>query len=555
MKLPLPSVLVVSSLVLCSCGREEVDVAAAEQQLAALVPQDAVAFVRLASLDTLNGRCQRLAAAFGEDPDPVEIDDLLRMLGGRVGGLVWIDRTLPIGLALSIPGGLQPAPVIFVPTIDAAAYVASLPTGRGIPEPVADGRYVAVPLVARYRKPTALAKLAQDLPRGDLALRADVARTVAMLRGLIDVGLDQAERELPAALALTDGGFDAGKLVGVYLDILRAMLESIEVLELTVDLRGGVLDVQVRLDVAEDSPMDGWSSDRVVDVAELAGFLTGAHHVEFVAAGDFAKLAPRITAPWKDVFAGLPDSSRNFVLPMLENAELLQSSFGDAMATTLNFGGESGFQVKVHMRGDDSTRIVSTCDAIAASQPFADFGLVIGAPQLSDAADTLVRDYEAALDSEKFAAAIGVEYTPEDREEATRAMTRLWGGEGRIRVRLAARTDRAVLALGGDDAYRAAALADLDPPPAAPDPDLQSILDRVADLNPFVVERINLGRYLAYVTRSLGELLPHLTMLNEIEAVDTYLTVFGGIKAREWRVGFTLDVVGLADLTRQMIGR
>ena len=70
------------------------------------------------------------------------LEGALKMLGGMAGNTDLIDRSQPIGVSLSIPGGIAPAPVFYVPSTDPATYAASLPKGMG--KATIAGNYVAV---------------------------------------------------------------------------------------------------------------------------------------------------------------------------------------------------------------------------------------------------------------------------------------------------------------------------------------------------------------------------------------------------------------------------
>jgi hypothetical protein len=119
-------------------------------------------------------------------------------------------------------------------------------------------------------------------------------------------------------------------------------------------------------------------------------------------------------------------------------------------------------------------------------------------------------------------------------------------GGTKIPLRIATKNGRAVIAIGAQqDAATMAALDDAARPWSKP---VQEALARVADCNPFVVQRVDFGALLVAFSR-FAHRLDETQPMPEYPAGATAAFVFAlGIRDAEWRGGVSIDVTGGAQL-------
>src|SRR5688572_27233449 len=192
-------------------GKQSVD-----RDLASLIPADTVAVVRIASIDELVQHARDVARSAGQSPNEIDADTLLQQLGGMGGRTELIDRGRPIAVVVSLPRGGQPAPVLLVPSTDAAAYAQSLPALGAAP--VVGGKYVAVPLGAKYEKPAAPSTAMDGMHGGVFALRADVEKFTAAFGPVIAVGLKSFEAMMAQQMRAAGSNVDGQAVAQLYTD-------------------------------------------------------------------------------------------------------------------------------------------------------------------------------------------------------------------------------------------------------------------------------------------------------------------------------------------------
>src|SRR5436190_2227550 len=347
-----------------ACGRKAAQ--GVDRALASLSPADTVAVVRIASIDELVQHARDVARSAGQSPDDIDADTMLQRLGAMGGRTELIDRGRPIAVAVTLPRGGQPAPVLLVPATDAAAYASSLP--RLEVAPVVAGKYVAVPFGTKYEKPASPSAAMDGLQGGVFALRADVEKFTAAFGPVIAVGLKSFEGMMAQQMHAAGSGVDGQAVAQLYTDAARALLAAAKSLELGVDFRDGYLDAFATLTVKPGSDLDGWSS-APVDLRAVASRMTGKGQVEVAAVMDAQKLWPRYEAVMDAMLDMYPQDARATMRAMMLSWKDGYGALGQAMGMEGNVFGGQGMSMVVHLSPPDVAALRRRSGSASKARP------------------------------------------------------------------------------------------------------------------------------------------------------------------------------------------
>lgn len=525
MKILAPIVGVASWLVAAACSGD----AAADRAIGALVPKDAVVFVRLSSLDDLVAAARECAAPFGAPPELISADQLLSQLGPMAGDTTWVDRRRPLAFVLVAPRAVQPSPVLFVPARDAAKYAASL-AAAGMPATAHEG-YVALPLAGKYEKPTSPSAWCEAMPDGLVAARVDIAKAAANLGTVIGGGL-MAFKAMLGQLPIDGSGVDSKAVADLYISAAQAVLRGGERFELTADVAGGQVALKARLVAKPGSDLDGWSSPPV-DLASCAAVLTGRGALDLVAAFDWKTLWPRLEPALDALLDLYPPDVRAVVRRMMQGYHGLYDTIGPVMAAAASFSSDGRIGVLGHLEPPDPSACFAAIDGLVGESWLAAAGISIASHASDGAAGAAVRDYRVAVDPERLPRpAASTEWDLVDRMLSKDGMP----------VRFASKDRRVVFGLGHCTGEVAASLgASGGSWPKA----LRPALAYVSDCNPMFAERIDV----AAVSRSMAAanpLLGGMLALPADAAADVVVAL--GIRGAEWRAMLGIDLAGFAEL-------
>ncbi|MCZ6573163.1 MAG: hypothetical protein O7C98_08345, partial [Planctomycetota bacterium] len=206
----LPVVLVA----LTSCGKDEPSqptkaaLQTIPQDLGRLVPSDAVLVVYFSPLDQLEPKVKELVRQV--DEAAVEGVDLNQIFEESGIDPTLVDRSRPLLVALTLEQG-RPVRHFILPVTDSQKV--------SVEGAVASGDYVAIALGGTSAVGGSAPALAQDLPAGDIVMRADITRVVAQFRPMIEqlsAGMILAPRDpglaaQPEEVAVLDGMIEAVK--------------------------------------------------------------------------------------------------------------------------------------------------------------------------------------------------------------------------------------------------------------------------------------------------------------------------------------------------------
>ncbi|HEX6810255.1 MAG TPA: hypothetical protein VF384_01415 [Planctomycetota bacterium] len=512
-------------------------VARAHQDIASLIPADAAAVARLASIDRLLQHSADMANAAGKDATAVTAERLLDRLGVP-GKRELIDRRLPAVIALVLPRASPPSPVLVLPATDPAAYAASLPP-LAVP-PVVSGSYVAVPLGAKYEKPAAPSAALGELPGGTFAVHADAEKLVAAYGTVIGAALSAAKPQLAKSLELGSPGLDGEELAEVYFEGVRTVLGCAKSCRLSADYRDGRLELFAALQVKPGSAMDDWSS-APLDCAASGGPPGGAGTIEMLMAADWQKLWPRFT-PLIDRLADVyPKETGDLLRRLTAEYAPLYAQLGPFVAMDGDLFSADGMNARLRVATRDAAALRKEVDKLLGKEPFAMAGITIETPRTTETAGATITDRDLVIDFAKFAGAMNLTMTGMGRVTSEQVLEAVFGGS-RIPLRIATKDEHGVFAFGKQ---QDAALAALDGTARAWSQPVQEALARVADCNPLLVGRIDAVALMAGPARIASRLDDTLPVPNLPAGASGDWAFSAGIRGSEWRAGMSMDVAGI----------
>lgn len=526
-----------ASLLLAACGGPDLDTAA--RQIAALVPDDCAAIVRIASLDTLSRQVAHVAAAQGMEPEGMDARDALVMARGMLGDPRLVDSSLPL-VVLVAPRRAQPATVVaLVPTTDTTAFAASLPAGKA---EATEGDYVVAPLAGDYARPSKPNPLPNDMLTGAIAIDADVEALAKAFGPMIGLGLKSFEATMAGLQGPDDATLDMQEVASVYTDLARTALESCQRLKLGIDMPNGVLEVRASMQARTGSSLDGWSAEPT-DVRTLAAALTGTAPIEAITDIDWQVFWPRYEAAVDRLIDLYPEPVQAPMRKMMAIYPGMFARGGNGMAMQLDLLGQGGLRFDAVLMPPDSAALLEDSERFLQSDAVKELDLFSSTTERKQDGDTSLLHANIAFDLDKlgtFTRAMATTPAPEVDLPDTSDVMRQMLGDGTCAATFAVRDGRAGLAFGGDHAARATQLiARTDGHPSSL---LQTGLDEVAGCSPMFVERIDFSALLVDTMALVGERSP----TGAPPPCDMLL--YGGIRGSEWRAGLKLDVIGMNQL-------
>jgi len=539
--LPAASFSLLLLMIGCRGGNE-----AAERAIAALVPGDAVVFVRLLSIDDLVDTARTSATPFGVPTELIGAEPMLARLGPMGGDTTYVDKKRPIAFALVAPRAVQPTPLVFVPVTDAAKYVASL-QGSGM-QTFTDGGYVVLPLAGKYEKPAQPSALAANLPAELVVARVDVAKAAQNLGTVIGAGLT-AFKAMLSQVDQGNAGVDGAAVADLYIEAAKALLASGQSLELAADAPHGKLAVSARMQMKSGSDLDGWGS-APVDLASFAGKLSPRSAANVVMVADWKALWPRFESMLDAIYDLYPPQGRAAMREMMHGYRELYEAMGPVLVADVDIDGK-GLGMTVHMTPAAAESMFSLFATMARSPQLATFGAEFVPGESGEVDGARFQDHRLRLDFVKFASAISAVPVPDsERGEAQAAIERVLGMDGLL-MRLAAKGGSAAIGVGHRAADTVAALGKSGGSwPAS----MRAAMAAVGDCNPMVVECID---FMA-LFRGMQEWLPGIVPpgLPQFPAgTSADFVIAAGIRGAEWRAHFAMDLVGFGKAMQAASGR
>tara|TARA_R110002094_G_scaffold45509_2_gene57431 strand:- start:1419 stop:3083 length:1665 start_codon:yes stop_codon:yes gene_type:complete len=529
-------------LLTTSCGGGSDD-AAANAQIAKLLPESTVAVVRIASLDELNKHKRTITEEMGETDDGLDFRDLLAM-SGMPGDARLIDPSLPIVLAVTSKRATPPTIAVVVPTTDTAAFAESLKAMQ-ITATI-DGNYVVVPVFGTYKRAETAPQILSNLKPGALSMHANLEPLTSTYKMAINSGIEMFEKQITDMMEMADPNIDGEVIAELYGSIGRAMSESAKTLDVSVGYKDGMLDLDVALDVLPGSAMAGWSSP-ATDLQPLAAGMTGKGALEVLFQMDTRKMMPRFNDLLDAVADIYPPEFQTTMKDLMATYEAIYEQIDSGMIIEGDLFGDEGLRMTAQMTPKDPAKYVTLITDLVHRDSMKQLGLTADVPKTSTDGDTNICDLNIAIDSKKMLAVTG-QQSPQ-QEQTSQAFQAMFA-DG-LHIRIAQRDKRVVMTFG--EGREAAATATLDADQGTWSPAIQTAVDRLEGCNPMVVERIDMARLMAGVFASMAQAGTNVPAVPEDASAN--MIFYGGIRGDQWRGGLSIDVAGFGEQARLLMPR
>jgi hypothetical protein len=554
--------LLASLVFLAGCGKGDVPaetargkpgtkaVASAPDELARLVPADAVGLVYAPSLEGLQNRLNVFVREFGPPGVSVDLADALKgMVGPDLAAR--IDRTRPIAIAVTLvarpsPEGEparapEPTPTFIVPVTSGAPIKAD--DGMGGPPMVTLGSYVGVSPVPGYAAQTTASPLLAGMPGGDVALRLDLAKVVERMRPQLDSLLD-----IPAGEGKAAGA--AAKTLAQVGGALRDFLESAERLDLGLWVDGGKVDLEATF-TAKDGSKIAKTLASGEDATPLAAAIPRDFPLEAVMAVRFDEIMKLLLPLMKQAMEQLgPEAQEAFEKQQALMLDVY-AQLGGATAMGMGFG-KDGIEGVMVARVKDAAAYREKSEALfatVASGP--DVGTRIRPLPATKVGGVDVRSWRLEIDFEKMMSLQGsARAMPAglDMDSIGRAA---FGSEGLL-MREAIVGDRLVFVYGKDDALLEKSIAAAKGGGKAP-PGLAAALAKGG--KPTFVLRFELREFITQMMDVMRTVSPSMT--KDMPAVPAGpplpLLLHATSEGRTFRGGVSVDVLGIAQMVKAMM--
>lgn len=399
--------------------------------IAALVPADTLVYIHLGSLDWARGVQTKLAEVTGEaiPNDPV---DNLSMVGQFDASHV--DPSRPLGVAISLMGGMQPQLTFVVPAKDAEALKASF---KG-PASAAEGGYVALSQVHAYAGGGG-SRLVSGMPTADALVRVDFAKLMELVGPMAEGGL--AMVEVRANQEAANAGVDASNMIRDAAAWARDLMRSVDIIDLTAALSGSMLDANLGLSIKEGSPLA--TPGEAARLSELAGHIAGDYpmvlllNIDMKWWMDFSKTMAGMAAEQMP-----PEAREAFEKSMLDWDKWMQY-VGNDFAFGAAFDG-GGIRMGGAMSSPDAAGYIQAVKDMNKDNPMAGLGFTVSEATERDVNGVKVHRMRMQADPEKLGAAYGM--PPEQAAMMTGAIF----GAGGATFDLAADGGKLLFTMGKD---------------------------------------------------------------------------------------------------------
>lgn len=160
---------------------------ALSDEIARLVPEDAIALVSVSSLDQLDALAHRFEDAFGRDGSKPFVPSAALLKAIEIPA-EQVDRTRPLVIALEVMpfGGGMPLPTFFVPAANPAAWKASIDPSAGAPAPSFVGGYAVLSMQPNSGEGHEAPAITRDLPGAPIAIRLRMNRVVELAEPMLE---------------------------------------------------------------------------------------------------------------------------------------------------------------------------------------------------------------------------------------------------------------------------------------------------------------------------------------------------------------------------------
>jgi hypothetical protein len=534
------------------------------KEFAELVPGDAAVLVEFRSMNAVAREFEAMRSLIAPDQPALTGAKLLADFAGAVelpGDLSKLDLDRPIGVAIRFDGQ-RPVPTFIVPTREAAAWLADVPETPSSSR-LAKSSYAAF-TAGPWKAPGAeIPRLVVGVPGALCVLRCDIARLVQTFRPMIDAGLGQFEAMIDAgAFENEDSPIATAEVFEMYLELLHSVVESADLLDVTVDVRERSAVATIDLANKPDSPLTKWTRPERVDYRELAGRLDRDAPMQWLMNYDQAAM----TSWYLDAYGGmvarireqtnLPNELVDAFQAYLRRIPEVMSKTGRVAALSIDLG-RGGARVVGSYQSADPRGLANAWYEAAADPALARIGVSVGPSSPLKLGELDGIAWTAGFDVTKCLALLPSDRQPKEHEvpEIRRAVESLQGGAA-SRVAILVREDRAIMLVGGDDAWRNAAAKRANTAGELSAP-MARLADALAGSNPGFGYSIDLGAGAAHLAELLAtweiaddEFPAILAQVRKAGERPLPITVHGGVFGNRCKFGVSADLDGVAHFAR-----
>jgi len=523
------------------CGQREED-----RELAGLVPEDAAAYIEIASLDSLRTSMQRLGELTAPGVEEI-FEEMFAVLNpsGKEDG---IDHTRPIGLVTTFdPKTHAPAFLLLIPHRFAEGTTGGKSRLPGFLTRTVSGGYIIFSTQAEYAASESASPLAVAAPGSLLDVRIDLVRLFEVMGpqletqlGGVEALLETVSQELEA-----DTGMDLMPVMRLYFEGVRALLDSAETLSLTCDFGDDEVSIDVALTVREGSPLSGIASGPRDRVKHFAGLMGDDAAMTFLMSMDMRALV-QFLEPYLDTVVGIyPEPMREGMAALVEGSNALYGAMGDEVSGDISFGPQ-GMEAVYYLRPRDAGSFVELMGAMFDQTEEATSG-AFGFTELRERtidgvtfkSSTMTLDAEALVDM----TGKDVELPPEEQEELTRAFSRLYG-EGGLPMSILSIGDEVAVVMGGGDDYIRRCVSQLKSGGSSQGAQVQAALAKLKDCGSVILCVLDLPRFMRQM-ENLDE--PGMSPFAGVPFgpdISIPTTFYGGASGRTYKAGL---LVGLSN--------
>lgn len=510
-------------------------------ELARLVPASSTIFVQIASLDALEGFVRGLGAGDGFTIDPA---DLLGNAGFTGVDARLVARDRPLGLALTLPeGALAPEITALLPVSDVDAFVSGLHPGRGVAQSQGYVGLSTAPGYAAGENGPAIAALPTEL----FAVRANLGALIEATRPLLDAQLTEGEQML-ASLSEPQTqaqGIDTSSVLAMYFDFGRALLDSIETLDLALTERGTLASFELDLTMRAGSTLADLADGRELDLASVIGRIDPDAAISFVGGGDVERLMQRLQPFSEGLIDVYPESMRAGMRASMQSLASAYHLIGDTFAGDLSFGA-AGMSLAAYVASSAPEELrAKYLESVAL---LGEQGVLTerAAPQTVRLGEHEATKLRFEFDTDALAEASGAEAQAAQSE--FQALTERFFGPDGAEVWLVPAQGELAVFMAPDDAHLERAVQRIGRE-GADGGGFEWVLERFGDASPMGAYRMDLPRMLAQIEVLVGAgagVIPGLPP--ELSQHSLPAVLAAGLEGRRWRGGISLDRRDVAKL-------
>jgi hypothetical protein len=438
----------------------------------ALVPEDTIAVVRIASLEEMENALLEVGAIAERTGTPAPLRERLMLFSAQA-GIEWsaLRSDEPIVIAVRLPArASQPAIVVYAP-VSTAKREAGMPTNQV----EVDGDYLAITLPGVATPPAAPPKWCEELGGGLLRARIDVRALMRRIGAMVPHALAKA---LPSEGLSPE---QASELRRQQQELL-ALAASARELDLSIDFVEGRLSVATDLEV-DGGPVAAHVSQRGNVLGALSRHLAADVPIAGAISFDVENAAQAGTEQFTATIASLPEPMRTALGPMHGAAvEFLRSFEPGAVVMLDPTPGAMHLALVMQARDPNAARdalgtLLAACDLDA-------LGFDLSLPARSRLGNAVVETFTFRFDTRRL---------DFDTRSAMRTGFESFLGSPNLSLFVGTTGRETIFVLGGDTSATQAKLRAFSTPAGAPQ-ELVTGLEALGRANPAAVWRIDAGR-------------------------------------------------------------